>query len=102
MAEQGHKRRSMGRRLKRRLVAVRSSSSEAPASRSSPMSSLWPPLSSSSVQWLQSVTNSSNLVAARVRRGLGLAGENRMNAGHYLYGFLILLVEETESYDFYV
>jgi hypothetical protein len=43
-------------------------SSTLPASRSSPMSSSWPPLTSRLVQWLQSATNSSNLVAARVRQ----------------------------------
>jgi hypothetical protein len=43
-----------------------------------------------------------NLVAARVQRVSGLVGENSTNTGHYLWGFLILLVEETESYDFYL
>jgi hypothetical protein len=66
------------------LAAVRSSSGEAPTSRSSPTSSSWPPLASRPVQWLQSVMNSSNLVAARVRRVSGLAGEKSMNTGHYL------------------
>jgi hypothetical protein len=65
-------------------VAVRSSSDEASASRSSPTSSSWPPLASRLVQWLQSAMNSSNLVAARVQRVLGLAGENPMNTCHYL------------------
>jgi hypothetical protein len=74
----------MGRQLGQRLAAVRSSFDEALASRSSPMSSSWPPLASMSVQWLQSAMNSSNLVAARVRLLLGLAGENPMNTCHYL------------------
>jgi hypothetical protein len=65
-------------------AAVRPSSSEALASRCSPMSSSWPPLAARPVHWLQSATNSSNLVAARVRRVLGLAGENLMNTSHYL------------------
>jgi hypothetical protein len=43
------------------------------ASRSSPMSSSWPPLASRLVQWLQSVTFSLNLVAARVRRVSSIA-----------------------------
>jgi hypothetical protein len=50
---------------------------EAPASRSSQASSSWPPLASRSVQWLQSVMNSSNLVAARVRRISSFAGKIR-------------------------
>jgi hypothetical protein len=82
--EPGHKRRSMGRRLGRRLAAVRSSSDEASASRSSPTSSSWPPLASRLVQWLQSTTNSSNLVAARVRLVSGLADKNLTNTSHYL------------------
>jgi hypothetical protein len=83
-AEPIHKRRSTRRRLGRRLAAVRSSSGEVPASRSSPTSSSWPPLASRTVQWLQSVMNSSNLVAARVQQVSGIAGENLMNTGHYL------------------
>jgi hypothetical protein len=82
--ELGHKRRSTGRRLGRRLATVRSSFGEAQASRSSPTTSSWLLLASRSVQWLQSATNSSNLMAARVRRVSGLAGENPMNMGHYL------------------
>jgi hypothetical protein len=84
MVEPGHKRWLMGRQLEQRLAAVRSSFDEALASRSSPMSSSWPPLASMPVQWLQSAMNSSNLVAARVRRLLGLAGENPMNTCQYL------------------
>jgi hypothetical protein len=57
------------------LAVVRSSFGKAPASGSSPTSSSWPPLASRLVQWLQSVTNSSNLVAARVRRVSGLAAK---------------------------
>jgi hypothetical protein len=72
----GHKRRSTGRLLGRRLAAVRSSSSEALASRSSPTSSSCPPLASRLVQWLQSAMNSSNLVAARVRRVLSFVSKN--------------------------
>jgi hypothetical protein len=71
--EPDHKRQSMGRCRRRRLAVVRSSSS-----------SSWPLLASRPVQWLQSATNSSNLVVARVRQVLGLAGENLMNTGHYL------------------
>jgi hypothetical protein len=82
--ELGHKRRSTGRRLRRRLAVVRSSSGEAPTSRSSPTSSSWAPLASRPVQWLQSVTNSSNFVAARVQRVSSLASKNPMNMGHYL------------------
>jgi hypothetical protein len=74
----------MGRWLRRRLAVVRSSSGEALASRSSPTFSSWPPLASRPVQRLQLVTNSSNLVAARVWQVLGLAGENPMNTGDYL------------------
>jgi hypothetical protein len=44
------------------------------ASRSSPKSSSWPPLASRPVQRLQSVTNSLNLVAARVRWVLSFVG----------------------------
>jgi hypothetical protein len=84
MVELGHKRRSMGRWLRWRLAVVRSSSSEVLASRSSPTFSSWPPLASRPVQRLQLVTNSSNLVAARVWQVLGLAGENPMNTGDYL------------------
>jgi hypothetical protein len=83
-------------------AAVRSSSGEDPASRSSPMSSSWPPLASTLVQWLQSVTNSSNLVAARVRRVSGLAGENPMNMGHYLYGFLDRIIDGKNPNTFLV
>jgi hypothetical protein len=83
-------------------TVVRSSSGDAPTSWSSPTCSSWPPLASRSVQWFQSVMNSLNLVAVRVRRVSGLAGKNPTNTGHYLWGFLILLVEETESYDFYL
>jgi hypothetical protein len=43
--------------------------------RSHPTSSLCPPLASRSVQWLKSVTNSLNLVAARVRWVLSFAGK---------------------------
>jgi hypothetical protein len=64
--EPGHKRWSTRRRLGPRLAAVMSSFGEARPSRSSPTSSSWPPLASRLVQWLQSATNSSNLVAARV------------------------------------
>jgi hypothetical protein len=71
----GHKRWSMGRQLGLWLAVVRSSSGEAPTSRSSPTSSSWPLLASRPVQWLQSATNSSNLVAARVRRVLSFAGK---------------------------
>jgi hypothetical protein len=39
-----------------------------PASWSSPTSSSWPPLASRPIQLLQSVMNSSNMVAARVRK----------------------------------
>jgi hypothetical protein len=79
VAEPGHKRRSTGRRLGWRLAAVRSSYGEAPASRSSPTSSSWPPLASMLVQWLQLVMNSSNLVVDRVRQVLSLVSENPMN-----------------------
>jgi hypothetical protein len=82
--EPGHKRQSTGRWLRRRLAAVRYSSGEAPTSRSSPMSSSWPPLASRPVQWLQSATNSSNLVAARVRRVSSFAGKNSYHGVRYL------------------
>jgi hypothetical protein len=84
VVEPGHKRRSMGRWLGRWLAAVRSSSGEAPTSRSGPTSSSWPPLASRPVQWLQSATNILNLVAARVRQVSGFAGENQTNTSHYL------------------
>jgi hypothetical protein len=84
VVEPGHKRWPMGRQLGRRLAATRSSSSEATASRSSPTSSSWTRLASKLVEWLQSVRNSSNLVAVRVRWIPGLVGENPMNTGHYL------------------
>jgi hypothetical protein len=80
----GHKRRLMGRRLGRQLATVRSSSGEAPASRSSPTSSSWPPLASRPVQWLQLAMNSSNLVAARVRRVSCFAGKNPHHVMRYL------------------
>jgi hypothetical protein len=48
------------------------------------MSSSWPPLASRPVQWLQSVTNSSNLVAARVQRVLSFAGYNLSYVVRYL------------------
>jgi hypothetical protein len=73
----GHKRRSMGRWLGLWLAVVRSSSDEALTSRSSITSSSWPLLASRPVQWLQSAMNSSNLVAARVRRVLSFAGKIR-------------------------
>jgi hypothetical protein len=82
--ETGHKRRSMGRWLRRRLVAVRCFSGEASTSRSSPTSSSWPPLASRQVHWLQSAINSSNLVAARVRQVLNFAGKNPCHGVRYL------------------
>jgi hypothetical protein len=66
------------------VAVVRSFSDEAPASRSSPMSSSWPPLASKPVQWLQSVTKSSNLVVARVWRVLTFAGKNLRYGLRYL------------------
>jgi hypothetical protein len=54
--------------------ATASGGSDALPASSSPTSSSWPPLASRLVQWLQSVTNSSNLVAARVRRVLSFVG----------------------------
>jgi hypothetical protein len=54
--------------------AVHGHSKAAPASRSSPTSSSWPPHASRPVEWLQSVTNSLNLVAARVWRVLSFTG----------------------------
>jgi hypothetical protein len=83
-AKPGHKRRWTGRRLGQRLAAVRSSSGEAPASRSSPTSSSWPPLASRPVQFLQWASNSSNLVAARVRRVSSFAGKNPDHGMRYL------------------
>jgi hypothetical protein len=84
VAKPGHKRQWTGRRLGRRLAAVRSSSGEAPTSRSSPTSSPWPPLASRPVQWLQWATNSSNLVAAKVRRVSSFAGKNPHHGMRYL------------------
>jgi hypothetical protein len=54
--------------LLRSSGAVHGHSKVAPASRSSTTSSSWPTLASRPLQWLQSATNSLNLVAARARR----------------------------------
>jgi hypothetical protein len=72
-------------------AAVRSFSGEALASRSSPTSSSWPPLASRPVQWLQSATNNSNLVAARVRRVSRFAGNIRAMGCAIYIGFSIEL-----------
>jgi hypothetical protein len=56
----GHRKRSMRRRLGRWLVMVKSFSSEAPASRSSPTSSSRPPLAPRPVQWLQPTKTTQN------------------------------------------
>jgi hypothetical protein len=90
--EPGQKMRSMGRQLEHQLAVVRSSSVEAPTSRSTPTSSSWPSLASRPVQWLQSAMNSSNLMAPRVRQVLGLASGNLTNTDHYdknSYTFLV-------------
>jgi hypothetical protein len=55
-----------------------------PVSRSSPTSSSWPPLASRLVKWLQSMMNSLNLVAARVRRVSSFAGKNPRYGVRYL------------------
>jgi hypothetical protein len=54
--------------LLRALTMVNGRSGTLPASRSSSTPSSWPPLASRPIQWLQSMTFSSNLVAARVWR----------------------------------
>jgi hypothetical protein len=56
----GHNKRSMGRRLRRWSATVRLFSGEAPTSRSSPVSSSWPPLAPGLVQWLQLVKTTQN------------------------------------------
>jgi hypothetical protein len=83
-AETDHKRWSTGRWLERCLAAVRSFSGDALASRTSPTSSLWNPLACRPVQWLQSVMNSSNLVAARVQRVSSFVGKNQSYVLRYL------------------
>jgi hypothetical protein len=81
---------------------VRSFSGEALASRCSPMSSLWPPLASMPVQWLQSAMNSSNLVAARVRWVSIFVGKNPCHGVRYLYGFLDRIVDGKNPNTFLV
>jgi hypothetical protein len=66
VAKMGHKMPSMVRRLSRWLTTVKAFFGKAPAPRSSPTASSWPPHVPRPVQWLQSAKISSNLVAARV------------------------------------
>jgi hypothetical protein len=101
-AEMDHKRRSKGRRLGQQLEVVRSFSGKAPALRSSPTSSSWPPLASRPVQWLKSATNSSNLVADRVRRVLSFAGKNPSYGVCYLLWFLDRIVDGKNPNTFLV
>jgi hypothetical protein len=84
VAEMVHKRPVVGTRFGWWWVTVKVTSGEAPSPRSSPTCSSWPRLASRPVQWLQSVTKSSNLVAARVQRVSSLAGENLCYLVHYL------------------
>jgi hypothetical protein len=84
MAEMGHRKRLMGRRLDQRLVTVKAFFDEAPASRSSPTSSSRSPLAPRPVQWLQSMKTNSNLVAARVQWVSRFAGKNLCYGVRYL------------------
>jgi hypothetical protein len=64
---------------------VHGHSKAAPTSRSSPTSSLWPPLASRLVQWLQSVRNSLNFGG-----GLGSAGFELCGLKSELWGALFI------------
>jgi hypothetical protein len=62
----------------------RSNSGPAPALGTGQEACRHPPLAPMSVQWLQSVTNSLNLLAARVRLVLSFAGKNLHHGVRYL------------------
>jgi hypothetical protein len=73
-----------------------------PPSRSSSMPSTWPPLASRPVQWLQSMTFSSNLVAARVRWVSCFVDWNQSYGMRYLYVFLDRIVDGKNPNTFLV